>query len=114
VIRSLTSNPIEARGLARLAQEHPDLFKTRDDFEIALAAQRAGRVRRQAVAIELRQQYPNVTEEEMQVLVKDRLLREGPPGGLSQAPAMAPIAPMPMINCTSMDFGLGMTTTSCY
>jgi len=100
----------ESRFVEQFKREFPDLAAKPRTLNAALMGYRAARIRQQALAIELRQQYPNATDEEMQVLLQDRLLREGPPGGgLSQAPAMAPMAPMPMLSCISMDLGLYST-----
>lgn len=103
-IRSLTSDAREIAALEQFVQEYPDMAD-RDTMQAFLGGRRQGHVRRQALMIQLRHQYPKASAQELHVLVEDQMNRD--------AQTMLPMPP-PGINCTSMNLGFGMTSTNCY
>lgn len=101
----LAQTPAELQALQAMQAENPALMKDPEMMEIALQSFRAGQARRQALAIELRHQYPTLTPAELLTLIDDRMARE--------SDAMLNTAMPARVDCQSMRLG-AFVNTSCY
>jgi hypothetical protein len=97
-LQQLAKTPDELVALQQFKADHPEA--DREDLTMALEVYRAARLRKQALAVHYRHQYPNATAEELDTLIADQMTREGPYPGA-----------MPM-RCANAEFGR-MTNTSC-
>jgi hypothetical protein len=97
-LQHLAKTPDELVALQQFKADHPEADK--NDLTMALEVYRAARLRKQALAVHYRHQYPNATAEELDILIEDQMAREGPYPGAT-----------PM-GCANAESGT-MTNTSC-
>lgn len=133
IVNSLTTDERERSWLRFKQERHPERRHDVQYLQATLASGRDYVKRYQVQLIKMRHLYPNATKEELNILAHDEVKKERRAErerrqlmeAASQmetaisdpepvfVPMMDPLL-MPMINCTSMDLGLGMTSTSCY
>ena len=75
-LQQLAKTPDELVALQQFKVDHPEADK--EDLSMALEVYRAARLRKQALAVHYRHQYPNATAEELNTLIEDQMAREGP------------------------------------
>ncbi|WP_447603430.1 hypothetical protein [Nitrospira sp. Nam80] len=97
-LQHLAKTPDELVALQQFKADHPEA--DREDLTMALEVYRAARLRKQALAVHYRHQYPNATPEELDTLIEDQMTREGPyPGAMPMGCANAGSGPMTNTSC---------------
>ena len=75
-LQQLAKTPDELQALQQFRTDHPEANE--EDLIMALEVYGAAYLRKQALAIQFSQQFPNATAEEDNILVDDQMTREGP------------------------------------